>query len=146
MFARAILVPVFLLAACPAFAQKPAPAGMSSSDAMAKRFPQPVRVGALLNRTVLQPVESKIVLGRVQDVVRQSDGTIDVIVDYGGWFGFFGHPIAVPVTAMVLLGEYMEIVDISPKQLDEFKTFDSAGTTPVPPDTEIRVGLAKPSH
>ncbi len=146
MFSRVIFALAFLLIGWPAIAQKAAPAGMSPNEAMEKRFPQPVRVGSLLNRTVLQPVESKVVLGRVQNVVRQSDGTIDVVVDYGGWFGFFSHPIAVPVTAMVLLGEYMEIVDFTPKQLDEFKTFDAAGTTPVPPETEIKVGLAKPSH
>jgi hypothetical protein len=127
-------------------AQQPAPPGMSLAEAAARRFPQPVRVGDLLNRQVLRPVESQPVLGRVHDVVRQPDGTIDVVVNYGGLFGFFTRPIAVPVDAMVLLGQYMEIVDFTPQQLDKFATFDGAGATSLQAASIIRVGLARPSH
>jgi len=127
-------------------AQQPAPPGMSLTEAASRRFPQPVRVGDLLKREVLQPLESQPTLGRVRDVVRKEDGTIDVVVDYGGLFGLFARPIAVPVDAMVLLGQYMEIVDFTPKQLQQFQTFDEAGTTKLAPDSIIKVGLARPSH
>ena len=127
-------------------AQQPAPPGMGLAEAAARRFPQPVHVGDLLQRRVLQPVESKITLGRVRDVVKQADGTLAVVVAYGGVLGVGARPIAVPVDAMVLLGEYMEIVDFTPKQLDGFKTFDAAGTTTLPPGAVIQVGLARPSH
>ena len=110
------------------------------------RFPQPVRVGDLLNRDVLRPVESQQILGHVRSVVRASDGSIDIIVNYGGFLGFGARPIAVPVDGMVLLGQDMEIVAFTPQQLAKFPTFDAAGTSPVPPDTMISVGLAKPSH
>jgi hypothetical protein len=110
------------------------------------RFPQPVRVGDLLHRTVLRPVESQDVLGRVRQVVRDEAGTILVVVDSGGFLGFGTRPIAVPVDAMVLLGQDMEIVAFTPKQLRAFPTFSPAGTSPVPDDTVIKVGLAKPSH
>jgi hypothetical protein len=49
----------------------PPPPGMSLAASAAMRFPQPVRVGDLLGREVLQPVESQNVLG----TVRQSFGT-----------------------------------------------------------------------
>ncbi|MBV9785119.1 MAG: hypothetical protein JO264_15015 [Acidisphaera sp.] len=129
-----------------AHAQQPAPPGMSLAEAASRRFPQAVRVGDLVQREVLQPIESQPRLGRVREVVQQADGTIDVVVEYGGLFGLFARPIAVPVDAMVLLGEYMEIVDFTPKQLRHFKTFDGAGTTKLPGDSIIRVGLARPSH
>lgn len=136
-----------LLVACGgALAQQPAPKGMSLAEAAARRFPQPVRVGDLLQRQVLQPLESRPTLGRVRDVVRRADGTLHVVVDYGGLFGFFARPIAVPVEAMVLLGPDMEILDFTPEQLQQFATFEGAGTTPLPPDSIIRVGLARPSH
>ena len=128
------------------FAQQPAPPGMSLAEAAAKRFPQPVRVGDLIDRQVLRPLESQPTLGWVKEVVKQADGAIDVVVDYGGLFGYFGRPIAVPVDAMVLLGQYMEIVDFTPKQLSRFGTFDGAGATPLPADSVIKVGLARPSH
>ena len=138
---------IAVLLGCPAaYAQQPAPAGMSLAEAASKRFPQPVRVGDLLKRTVLQPLESQPTLGRVDDVVKQADGTIDVVVEYDVLLGVFTRPIAVPVDAMVLLGQYMEIVDFTPKQLNQFRTFNPAGTTKLPPDSIIRVGLARPSH
>jgi hypothetical protein len=124
----------------------PPPPGMSLANSTAMRFPQPVRVGDLLDRDVLRPVESQEVLGHVRAVVRADDGTVDIVVNFGGFLGFGARPIAVPVNAMVLLGQDMEIVAFTPKQLAGFPTFTGSGTTPVPPDTIINVGLAKPSH
>ncbi len=124
----------------------PPPSGMSLAQSNAMRFPQPVRVGSLLYRMVLQPVESQTVLGRVMQVVRDNTGTIELVVAYGGFLGIGRRPIAVPLDATVLLGADMEIVAYTPQQLRRLPTYTTAGTTPVPPDTVVRVGLAKPSH
>jgi hypothetical protein len=124
----------------------PPPPGMSLAQSAAMRFPQPVRVGSLIGRDVLRPVESQDVLGRVRRVIRDQNGQIMVVVDFGGFLGFGSRPIAVPVDAMVLLGRDMEIVALTPDQLRQFPTFSPAGATDVPDDTMIKVGLAKPSH
>jgi PRC-barrel domain len=124
----------------------PPPPGMSLASSAAMRFPQPVRVGDLLGREVLRPVESQDVLGRVHGLVRDPDGRIMVVVDFGGFLGFGARPIAVPVDAMVLLGQDMEIVAFTPEQLRQFPTFSPTGTTGVANDSIIKVGLAKPSH
>ena len=124
----------------------PPPPGMSLAESAAMRFPQPVRAGDLVGREVLRPVESQDVLGRVRRVVRGANGQIVVVVDFGGFLGFGSRPIAVPVDAMVLLGQDVEIVAFRPKQLREFPTFSPSGTTDVPDDAIIKVGLAKPSH
>ena len=134
------------IASTPLRAQQPAPAGMSLAEAAARRFPQPVRIGDLLQRQVLQPLESQPTLGWVRDVVRQADGSVAVVMDFGGAFGLFTRPIAVPIDAMALLGQYMEVIDFTPSQLRQFKAFDQAGAVPLPPDSVIRVGLARPSH
>jgi len=110
------------------------------------RFPQPVRVGDLIGRDVLRPVESQDVLGRVRRVVRDQSGRIVVVIDFGGFLGFGSRPIAVPIDAMVLLGQDMEIVALTPEQLRQLPTFSPAGATDVPGDAIIKVGLAKPSH
>ena len=143
---RHILMLGLLNIATAAQAQQAVPQGMTLADAASRRFPQPVRVEQLLNRQVLQPVESQPTLGWVKDVVQRSDGTIDVIVDFGGMFGFFSKPIAVPLDAMVLLGRYMEIIDFTPEQLAQFKRFDGAGVTSLPAESVIKVGLARPAH
>jgi hypothetical protein len=69
-----------------------------------------------------------------------------VVIDFGGFLGFWTRPIAVPVDAMVLLGQDMEVVAYTPQQLQEFPTFAPSGSSPLPDDTVIKVGLAKPSH
>jgi len=124
----------------------PPPTGMSLAESAAMRFPQPVLVGDLLHEEVLRPVESQDVLGRVREVVRDSSGHILVVIDFGGFLGFGSRPIAVPVNAMVLLGQDMEVVAFTPQQLRQFPTFSPSGTTVVANDTIIKVGLAKPSH
>jgi hypothetical protein len=119
---------------------------MSLAESAAMRFPQPVHVGDLLGREVLRPVESQDVLGQVRRIVRDRSGQIMVVIDFGGFLGFGSRLIAVPVDAMVLLGQDMEIVAFTPKQLQQFPTLSPSGTTDVPDDTIIKVGLAKPSH
>lgn len=124
----------------------PPPSGTSLADSATMRFPQPVRVGKLLRRPVLRPVESQTVLGRVAELVRNGDGTISVVVDYGGFLGIGTRPIAVPLDAMALDGAVLEVVAYTPRQLRDLPTFSSAGSTPVPADATVKVGLAKPSH
>jgi hypothetical protein len=124
----------------------PPPPGMSLAESAAMRFPQPVRVGDLLGREVLRPVDSQDVLGRVRGLVRDRDGQIMVVLDFGGFLGFGARPIAVPVDAMVLVGQDIEIVAFTPDQLRQFPTFSPLGTTAVADDTIIKVSLAKPSH
>lgn len=124
----------------------PPPPGMSLAESAAMRFPQPVLVGDLLHREVLRPVESQDVLGRVRELVRDGGGHILAVINFGGFLGFGSRPIAVPVDAMVLLGQDMEVVAFTPQQLRQFPTFSPLGTTVIPRDTIIKVGLAKPSH
>ncbi len=146
MSIRYIVIIGILIVSTIAHAQQPAPAGMTLAEAAARRFPQPVRIKDLLKRQVVRPLESRPILGRVREVVKQADGTIDIVVNFGGELGFFTRPIAVPVDAMVVVGDYLEILDFTPDQLKQFKTFDGTGTTPLAPDSVIRVGLARPSH
>ena len=140
------IVTTLALGAGAVHAQNPAPPGMGLPDAAAQRFPQPVAVGALVGRRVLEPLESQPTLGYVNSVVKAADGQINVVVNYGGVAGLFARPIAVPADAMVLLGPYMEIVDFKPDQLETMQTYDGTGFTVLPAGDVIRVGLARPSH
>ncbi len=109
----------------------------------ARRFPQPVRVGDLLHRLVLKPVESQDVIGRVERVLRGPDGAIRVVISFGGLFGVGTRPVGVPVEAMVLLGQAMEVVGLTPPQLRALPPPEGVA---LPADAVIAVGLAKPSH
>ncbi len=124
----------------------PPPPGMSMPTYARHRFPQPVTVGTLLGEVVQQPVESQRRLGSVRAIVREPDGTLAVVIRYGGWFGHGGRDIAVPLDAMALLGRVVEPVGFSPRALDRFPTYDLRGAVVLPPDATVRIGLAKPSH
>lgn len=148
MTRRRTLVASLLLACAPslacvpslAWAQKPGP-GMA-----ARRFPQPVRSGDLIGRQVLRPVEQQNVLGRIAAIVRQPAGAILVVVDVGGLLGFGTRPVAVPIEATALLGEYVALLDLTPDQLRALPPFEPSSASPVPADEVIRVGLTRPFH
>ena len=116
------------------------------ADGAARRYPQPVRVGDLLHRQVLRPLESQPSIGRVRTVVMRPDGVVEIVIDYGGIFGFFTRPIAVPIEAIALLGQYLVMLGCTPEQLEALPSFAGAGAKPLAADTTIRVALAKPAH
>jgi hypothetical protein len=146
--AKGVLTVVFALVclqAIAASAQQPAPPGVDLATFAAKRFPQPVRVGDLIHRTVLQPNESRSVLGQVVLVIRLDDGSQAVVMKYGGFWGLGSRNIAVPLDAMVLLGTELEVLDLTPEQLRKLPTYAGAGRM-LGADETIRMGLAHPSH
>jgi hypothetical protein len=125
----------------------------------ADRFPQPVRVGDLPGRFLLQPEESQPVLGRIAELVRRDDGTAEVIIRLDGslgltwlglqpvaWTGFGPRLVAVPVEAVALLGEYVALMGMMPERLRELPTFVSGSATAIPPDETLRVGIVRPFH
>jgi hypothetical protein len=124
----------------------PPPPGMSMATSAAMRFPQPVRVGDLSGRAVIQPVESQNFLGTIQQIVRDPDGTLAAIINLGGFLGFGARPVSVPVDALVLLGQVVEVDAFTPAQLKQLPTYSPGSAPPLPPDAIIKVGLAKPSH
>ena len=63
-------------------------------------------------------------------VVRDGNGQIIVVIDFGGFFGFGSWPIAIPVEAMVLLGQDMEVVAFTPDELIPIRL--NIDTCPVP--------------
>jgi hypothetical protein len=126
-------------------AQQPAPPGVDLATFAAKRFPQPVRVGDLIHRTVLQPTESRSVLGHVVGVVQFDDGSEAIVIKYGGTWGFGSRDIAVPLDAMVLLGNEVEVLDLTPGQLSGMPAYGGGGRL-LGADEIIHMGLAHPSH
>lgn len=145
-----------LLAAGPADAQSPLPGGLPPPPGMSMpvyarhRFPQPVPVRQLVGAVVQQPVESHAREGSLRAVIREPDGTLAAVIHDGAFLGIGGRDIAVPLDALALLGEVVEIVGFTPRQLRRFPTVRQddgfGGATILPADAIVRVGLAKPSH
>jgi hypothetical protein len=133
------------LCAAGAMAQQSAPPGVDTLIFAASRFPQPVRVGDLLHRSVLEPVESRRILGHVDRVIRFDGGKEAIVMTFGGFLGIGAHRIAVPLEAMVLLGDELEVLDFTPQQLGQFPAYGGSGNV-LDAEEIIRMGLAHPSH
>jgi len=141
---RGNLLMIGLLCTAGVRAQEAAPPGVDLATFAAKRFPQPVRVGDLIHRTVLEPVESRRILGHVEQVIRLDTGPA-IVMTFGGFLGLGSHKIAVPLDAMVLLGSELEVLDFTPQQLEHFPIYTGSGTA-IGADEIIQMGLAHPSH
>jgi hypothetical protein len=129
-----------------AYPQVPASADPQLAAIAAQRFPQPVRVGDLIGRRVLAPLESRPVLGHVVEVIREPKQVLAIVMKRGGFLGFGGRLIAVPTDAMGLLGKELVLIDLTPEQLDARPTFTAGDAVMVAADEEIRIGLAHPAH
>lgn len=110
-------------------------------EKMARRFPQPVRVGFLVGLPVID--ERSATVGRVRDVVRTPEGKLRLVMPYGGLFGIGGRTIAIPIEAVAMLGHQVAAVDMPRAALELAPTWYGAGDQPLGPDEVIRVGLTR---
>ena len=122
-------------------AQEQAAPEMTPEEKMARRFPQPVRVGFLVGLPVID--ERSATVGRVRDVVRTPEGKLRLVMPYGGLFGFGGRAIALPIEAVAMLGHQVAAVDMPRAALELAPTWYGAGDQPLGPDEVIRVGLTR---
>jgi hypothetical protein len=116
---------------------------MAAKERMARRYPQPVRVGDLLGLPVLD--EASHVLGRVERVVRTPSGGVELIISYGGWFGYGARPVAVPIEVVGILGRQIASLDMPASEYAQAPTWHpgSGGDAAIPSDDMIRIALAR---
>ena len=108
---------------------------------MARRWPQPVRVGDLIGLPVLDDDDST--LGRVREVVRDPQGRIRLIVGYSKWWGLGGRPVAVPLEVVVILGRQINSVDMKPSEYAAAPTWTAGADQPIAPDQIIRIAIGR---
>jgi hypothetical protein len=121
------------------------PRGADKDDSpeakMARRFPQKVRVGDLIDLPVLDGDD--VTLGRVQKVVRTPEGKIRLIVSYSKWFGWFGRPVAVPIEVVAILGRQIDSLDMRPKEYEAAPTWSQGQDQTIRDDEIIRIALGR---
>jgi hypothetical protein len=114
---------------------------MPMDERMARRFPQPVRVGDLIGLPMLD--DSASTLGVVRQVVRTPQGKIELIVSYSRWFGWFGHPVAVPLEAVGIEGRQLVSLDMPRSDYAAAPLWQAQDATVLPDDATIRIALAR---
>jgi PRC-barrel domain len=121
--------------------QAMAAAHMAAAERMQRRFPQSVRVGDLIGIPVLD--DDDRTLGHVRQVVRGPQGHIELIVDYGGWFGWGARPVAVPIEVVGIFGRQLASLDMPRSEYAAAPTWHDNADTVIPPDASISVALAR---
>ena len=108
----AVALSAAVAAAAPgaARAEDAKPPELTPEQKMARRFPQPVRVGDLVGRPIVDGDTATI--GRVQAVVQAGEGKKWLITPYGGLFGIGSRLVAVPVEKVALLGHMVAAIDM----------------------------------
>ena len=142
----------------PALAQTPPPATpkvaeqrkLSPEETMARRFPQPVRVGDLIGLPVLDDQDSTI--GYIHEVVRTPTGKIQLVVPYGHWFGWIRaggpfdwnrRPVGVPIETVAILGRQVDALDMSRDEFDKAPTYEAGRNSALGPDEIIKIALGR---
>jgi hypothetical protein len=129
---------------------KAAPAPTSMADAspvltaearMQARFPQPVRIGDLIGLPLLD--DGHRTLGYVREVVRTKNDKIELIVGYGGLFGWGVRPVAVPIEVVGIRGRELASLDMPRSEYAGAPTWQASDTTVLPRDATIRVALCR---
>lgn len=116
----------------------------SPAAKMARRWPQKVRVDALIGLPVNDDRDR--MLGRVEQVVRAPDGALRLIVAYNrtfSWFGWFTRPVAVPIEVVALYGRQLASLDMQPGAWAIAPTWTAGPEQPLAGDEVIRVALTK---
>ncbi len=123
-------------------AEEEKPPELTPEQKMARRHPQPVRVGDLVGRAIVD--DSTATIGRVRAVVQDSSGKLRLITPYGGLFGFGSRFVAVPVEAVALLGHLVAAVDMDRAAFEKAPSwYGSDSERTLGPDESIRVGLTR---
>ena len=119
-----------------------AAAHMAEDERMKHRFPQPIRVGALIGARVSD--NDSRTIGTIRQVVRNAQGRIEVVVDCCGWFGFGSREVEVPIAVLGVFGLEVASLDLPRSAYARAPTWQSAsGDTVLGSDDTVQIALAR---
>ncbi|QFR34499.1 hypothetical protein GBB76_16015 [Ancylobacter sp. TS-1] len=114
---------------------------LTPQQRMERRFPQKVRVGDLIGLP-MQDYDDRV-LGYVKQVVRTPDGHIVLVMPFGGWFGYGGRPVGVPIETVAILARHLNVLDLPREDFPKLPTWKDGEGTPIPPDDIIRIAISR---
>jgi PRC-barrel domain protein len=114
---------------------------VSPEEKMRRRFPQPVKVGDLIGLPVLD--WDDVTIGHVRHVVRTPQGKIQLVVTYGGLFGWGRRLVPVPIEVVAILARQLAALDMSRAEFDKAPTWSGSQATPVAPNEVIQIAITR---
>jgi hypothetical protein len=114
---------------------------LTPEEIMARRFPQPVRVGHLIGLPVFD--ESDQTFGRIEAVMRTDQDKIRLIVPFGGWFGWGARPVAVPIETVAILGMHVNALEFTRQDFETAVTWAPGSDRPLGENETITIALGR---
>src|SRR4051812_11264171 len=114
---------------------------LSPEEKMLRRFPQPVKVGDLIGLPVLD--WNDLTIGHVRHVVRTPAGKIQLVVTYGGWFGWGQRLVPVPIEVTAILARQIAALDMPRAEFDKAPTWSESQTTAIAADEMIKIAVTR---
>jgi hypothetical protein len=108
-----------------------------------KRFPQPVRVGAMTGWPVIQTGGRYRRLGVVVGVFQPQDDDPQLVFRYRKGFGQPERLIAPPLDQVALVGAMVKIADLDLDELDKLPTFQPVNGRFLGANDIVRIGVDK---
>jgi hypothetical protein len=108
-----------------------------------KRFPQPVRVGAMTGWPVIQTGGRYKRLGVVVGVFQPQDDDPQLVFRYRKGFGQPERLIAPPLDQVALVGAMVKIADLDLDELDKLPTFRPTNGRFLGENEVVRIGVDK---
>ncbi len=118
-------------------------APVQRSEVARARYPQPVRVGDLIGRQVLEDVPQQRVLGRVAGVLRDAEGRVSILVDCCGILGIGIRRVSLSSDTMTLLGQFVVARGFDHQLLAVLPQASPKPDELLPAEAIIRVGLGR---
>jgi hypothetical protein len=130
----------------PPQAARPAPAErkeptLALEERYRARLPQPIEAGRLLGLEVVD--EGNHVVGKVRDVIRMRDGTVQVVFDYLSFLWREGEHVPVPIEAVALAGQRLAILDMPREVVEKRMTWYGIGGASLPPGEKVAIAMIK---
>jgi hypothetical protein len=116
---------------------------LSPEQRFERRYPQPVKVGALIGLPVLDERDSTY--GYIRDVVRTAEGKVLLVVPYRDWLGWaptdWGRKtVAVPIETVAILAKQVAALDFSRADFAAAPAYNAQDAR-VPADETIRIAV-----
>jgi hypothetical protein len=113
----------------------------TQEDKYENRFPQDVSVSDVVGKLLIEGNNATI--GRIKGVVKTKDGKLKLIVPYGGFLGFGGRLVAVPIEVVASIGTALVSVDMERPAYEAAPTWVQTDEMLLGPTAPIRVAITR---
>jgi hypothetical protein len=113
----------------------------TQEDKYENRFPQDVSVSDVTGKLLIEG--NNTVIGRIKGIAKTKDGKLKLIVPYGGFLGFGGRLVAVPLEVVASIGTALVSVDMERPAYEVAPTWVRTDEILLGPTAPVRVAITR---